>query len=153
MQEKETWKNIVDFPGYQVSDKGRVISFRRGWRQVLKPTKTFHGYLQVSLCGVSVYRIASVHRLVLTAFIGSCPKGYEANHKEGERNPNAKLKDGEVWLIKKLLFYGVFQKNIAKMFKVSKGCIDHISAEYRWTHVRFIPTDKDRENYRRLLAR
>ena len=126
MQEKETWKNIVDFPGYQVSDKGRVISFRRGWRQVLKPTKTFHG---------------------------SCPKGYEANHKEGERNPNAKLKDGEVWLIKKLLFYGVFQKNIAKMFKVSKGCIDHISAEYRWTHVRFIPTDKDRENYRRLLAR
>jgi len=58
------------------------------------------------------------------------------SHK-GENHNNAKLKDGEVWLIKKLLKSGLLtQKYISKMFNVSRGCIKSIKIGHTWTHIK-----------------
>lgn len=45
----------------------------------------------------------------------------------------SKLKEGEVWLIRLLLSSKtVKQADIAKMFKVTQGCIWKIKSNYRW---------------------
>jgi len=93
----EFWKRIRDFPGYEVSNLGQVRSWRsrngRGMAKtphLLTPTP-FQGrpYLRVALShdtkGVSHHR---VHRLVLEAFIGTCPEGMEGCHKDGDAANN-----------------------------------------------------------------
>ena len=54
----ETWKAIDDFSGYEVSDHGRVKSFRRASAhkmihgQILSSSPDLHGYARVNLCCV-----------------------------------------------------------------------------------------------------
>jgi len=55
--------------------------------------------------------------------------------QRGEDRPNNKLKEGEVWLIKKLLAEKVMGKFIAKMFKISCGCVSQIKTCKSWTFV------------------
>lgn len=57
--------------------------------------------------------------------------------KKGERNGNSKLKEGEVWLIKKLLANKVLGSKIAKMFKVNKCTISSIKHGRLWKHIYF----------------
>ena len=93
--EIEVWKAIPDFPGYEVSDHGRVRSY---WhRGVRGPTQAFATirkqylrgrYLFVPLQQNTVARTQDVHRLVLLAFRGSCPTGMEACHNDGNRFNN-----------------------------------------------------------------
>lgn len=83
----EIWKPIPDFPGYEVSDHGRVRSYRRRGNKpplILRLTLS-EGYPRVNLCrdGKS-YRIR-VHRLVLLVFVGPCPPGMESCHNDGIR--------------------------------------------------------------------
>lgn len=92
----ETWKPIVNFPGYEVSDMGRVGSFvKLGWRRaidysaprrILTPCLINTGYPRVILtdaCRNHHHRL--VHRLVLEAFVGPCPDGMESCHKNHNR--------------------------------------------------------------------
>lgn len=54
----------------------------------------------------------------------------------GETSFNSKLKEGEVWLIKKLLHSGkVSQRTIAKMFRVHFATINEIKRGRNWAHV------------------
>lgn len=85
----ERWKPILGFPGYEVSDLGRVRSFRRrgaaaervAQAPALKaPTRDKDGYLKVRLYRDGDVRSAFVHRLVLESFVGPCPDGMEARH-------------------------------------------------------------------------
>jgi hypothetical protein len=55
--------------------------------------------------------------------------------KFGSQNSNSKLKEGEVWLIKKLLSYKIKQMVIAQMFKVHKSTICHINNGYIWANL------------------
>lgn len=88
---------IQGFPGYEVGEDGSVWScwtkkgrgFGRGkvrlgdlWKK-LKPTPLKSGHLTVSLCKGGVRCTKSVHRLVLEAFVGPCPKGMECCHNDG----------------------------------------------------------------------
>lgn len=67
---------------YEVSDQGRVRSLRSG--QVLQPARDIHGRHRVSLYRADRIREQwLVHRLVLFAFIGPPPAGYEACHGPG----------------------------------------------------------------------
>ena len=51
MKNKENWKDIEGYEGlYQVSDKGRVKSFKFGKERILKPQNNSRGYLHVNLC-------------------------------------------------------------------------------------------------------
>ena len=72
--------------------------------------------------------------------------GLRASQK-GEKNNNAKLKEGEVWLIKKLLesdlhssktrkqWDRLFLREIAEMFRVSFVTISAIKQRKSWKHV------------------
>lgn len=80
---KEIWKDIEGFSGYQISNKGRVFSFRRKNPYIMKPYQNPRnkGYIQVLLKSDSgKSKLVYVHRLVASAFIPN-PENYkEVNH-------------------------------------------------------------------------
>lgn len=91
----EIWKDIPNFPGYQVSDQGRVRSYWRfkgqklGFRVEDTPQRVLRSHwngpktsLSVSLSG-GERRVFAVCRLVLAAFVGPCPDGMESCHDDG----------------------------------------------------------------------
>ncbi len=94
----EVWKAIPDFPGYEVSDHGRVRSFwrqgrkRRGLmdtpQKILRPFPKKDGYLGVCLFKNGKVFILRIHRLVLLAFVGPCPLGMQSCHADGTRTNN-----------------------------------------------------------------
>lgn len=81
----ENFKPIQGWPGYEVGDKGTVVSLNynhTGKRHALEP-KPYDklGHVQVSLYRKGekpVHR--KVHQLVAEAFIGPCPDGLVINH-------------------------------------------------------------------------
>lgn len=96
----EIWKSIPGYDGfYQASTGGRIRSIDRMIRgknkkivlrkgKILKPTISRCGYERVTLCRPGSKKIHSVHKLVLLAFIGSCPEGMECAHEDGRRTNN-----------------------------------------------------------------
>jgi hypothetical protein len=93
---KEIWKPVVGWQGlYGVSNMGRVRSYQlkgpRGQRSIRSEPKLMRlakrtGYPSVSLESSGVKVSCSVHRLVLEAFVGPCPKGMECAHNNGVRD-------------------------------------------------------------------
>jgi hypothetical protein len=91
---EEQWAPVVGFNGrYEVSSLGRVCS-------LLPKTRTrcpsgeagnylsvtlINGYPQVRLTKPGHNRGHYVHRLVLEAFVGTCPIGSECRHLDGNR--------------------------------------------------------------------
>lgn len=92
----EYWKPIPDAEGsYEVSNLGKVRSIdrtspegRRLKGKELKGWFTKGGYRKVWICTNGKRLPRYVHRLVLEAFIGDCPKGMEACHNNGIANDN-----------------------------------------------------------------
>lgn len=86
----EIWKSIKAFPGYEVSNLGRVRSYRQQTPKILsncldKPD----GYPRVGLFRREKgRRTFFVHRLVLETFVGACPIGYQCNHKNTTKTDN-----------------------------------------------------------------
>lgn len=78
----ENWKDAPGFPGYEVSDLGRVRNCGTG--RVLRQSDQGRGYLKVNLNG----RSPTVHRLVALAFLGAPPVGHVVNHLDGARGHN-----------------------------------------------------------------
>ena len=100
---EEIWKPVPDFPGYDISDQGRVRSY---WhRKIARCVTTgrvattriilgeapykilrLHGspYFSVILTIDGKHFTRLVHRLVLETFIGPCPPGLEARHLDGK---------------------------------------------------------------------
>ena len=85
--EKEIWKDIPEYEGYQVSNLGRVKSLERidalGHRlkeKILKPSISHNGYYRVCLHKNSIGKMHVVHRLVWIAFNGPIPEGLQVNH-------------------------------------------------------------------------
>lgn len=95
--ESETWKPIPGYPGYEVSDLGRVRSLDRvihsaggpakngGWRgpysrrvkgRLLRPVVDDGGY-------PGCYPFGRLHVAVMLAFVGPCPVGFEVCHNDG----------------------------------------------------------------------
>lgn len=92
---EEIWKNAVGFIGYEVSSLGCV---RSKWNRngsgltnkyhFLRSHRDRNGYLRVGLCRSGKQIKIFVHRLVLEAFSGPCPEGYETRHLNGNRQDN-----------------------------------------------------------------
>lgn len=81
----EIWRPVDGFPDYNVSNMGRVVSFKRkGKRTFLKMSNGSELYLKVALCRNRKRTTFRVHRLVLIAFKGKPPKGCEASHLNGD---------------------------------------------------------------------
>lgn len=82
----ERWRPVPGFPGYHVSDHGRVWSDKT--RRILRPGTNRHGYHHVILSHRGRTTTHSVHVLVATAFIGPRPPGQEVNHLNGDPTNN-----------------------------------------------------------------
>jgi hypothetical protein len=86
---QEQWRRIPGFPEYEVSDQGRVRSWRarsRSIPHVLSPSATDRGYLGVSLFkpGDRQVHRKLVHRLVALAFLPN-PHGLsDVAHNNGQ---------------------------------------------------------------------
>ncbi|AZG43595.1 NUMOD4 domain-containing protein [Gordonia insulae] len=97
----EEWRAIPGYVGvYEVSDLGRIRSLDRTMvsaighatrrtGQLISPARDSKGHLVVSLYGRDhTKRSARVHRLVLSAFVGPCPPGREALHRNSRAEDN-----------------------------------------------------------------
>lgn len=100
---EETWKPVPGYVGlYEVSDQGNVRSLPRSRRtaqglqrwhgRVLRRFTDNTGYWYVNLSNGQKARKTAVHRLVLLAFVGPSPVGYQACHGDGDRK-NARLEN------------------------------------------------------------
>lgn len=96
---EEIWKDIVNHPGYQVSDKGRIRtldrlvksknnSYRSVKGQIIKPYLTSFGYLRANLWENQHYKTYFIHRLVWETFKGPVPKGMQVNHINEDKTDN-----------------------------------------------------------------
>ena len=91
----ETWRDIKDFPGYQVSNYGKIRSFINfKGRLVEEPhmvkwlfnSKTGYVFIHLSRDGKPYNRY--VHRLVADAFCDNNHYGMEINHIDGNKLNN-----------------------------------------------------------------
>ncbi len=85
--QNEIWLDVPGFPGYQVSNAGRVKSFRSGER-ILKQCNDSYGYPTVVLCGPTGKRTKTIHRLVALAFIPNPDNKPEIDHINTNRMDN-----------------------------------------------------------------
>jgi hypothetical protein len=98
--EEEQWRPVPDFPGYCVSDRGRVLSLeryvpwngflkfipRRELRQAGSGYRLRYKYVQLYRGKTQVKRY--VAHLVAEAFIGPRPEGKEVCHNDGDAANN-----------------------------------------------------------------
>ena len=84
---KEIWKAAPGYEGqYEVSDQGRVRTFRRGADgRLLKPGRMPGGHLSVAF---GHGNSQCVHKLVLLAFVGPAPDKHECCHNNGDPADN-----------------------------------------------------------------
>ena len=171
----ESFKPIPGHPGYEVSDHGTVRSLDRQITlrgsggslytrskkgQQLVPGAITSGYLKVSLSGTQ----ATVHSLVLLAFVGPRPEGAWINHRNGVKTDNRltnleyctpkqnaehavhtglqpmppggdKLTPAEVLLINERLKQGEGTVALGKEFGVSRVMISNIRTGRAWQHL------------------
>lgn len=80
----EVWANIKGYDDYQVSNQGRICSYKNNKRKILKGWIQNTGYLTISLNNKKY----SVHRLVAETFIHK-EKGKDyVNHIDGNKTNN-----------------------------------------------------------------
>lgn len=96
----ETWRPVPGFEGcYEVSDHGRVRSLDRTLvlsngqvrsykGRIRAPRIDCHGYHKLGMYVGLVRYQKAVHRLVLEAFVGPCPEGWECRHLNGNPGDN-----------------------------------------------------------------
>lgn len=102
MSEIEVWKDIKNFPNYQVSNYGKIKSKERitnvgiknikqikRKEKILKPLKITKGYLGIRLYNEKVKgKTFKIHRLVAETFIPN-PNNYkQINHIDGNKENN-----------------------------------------------------------------
>tara|TARA_S200002703_G_scaffold41490_1_gene36015 strand:- start:163 stop:687 length:525 start_codon:yes stop_codon:yes gene_type:complete len=89
----EKWKTIPNFSLYEASTEGRLRSTnykRTGKVKVLKPAVSSDGYLKTMLKrNDGKYCSYTVHKFIALAHLGDKPKGYEVNHKDGNKLNNS----------------------------------------------------------------
>jgi hypothetical protein len=86
----EEWKDIKGFEGmYQISDKGRLRSFKKMVQPLILSVKNSKGwYLSIILCRDRKRVTVRIHRLVAEAFVPNPEGKPEVNHKDGNKQNN-----------------------------------------------------------------
>ncbi len=167
---KEIWLQVPGLAGYyEVSSFGRVRTMnwkqRRGCIRLMRPFSGHKGHQAIVFTRYAKRLRRLVHRLVLEAFIGPCPNGCEASHKDGNPKNNAitnlvwetpsqnnrrKLEHGthnrgeqhasSILNEKDVLWIrrdvSTSVKDKAAILGVSKSLIYAIKAKKRWRHVK-----------------
>lgn len=171
----ERWLPIPGYPGYEVSDWGRVHSYRINRTNSKDPNKPRigsipriiggtqrSGHILVNLQGMgpNETRAAGVHVLVLEMFVGPCPPGCEACHKDGNPGNNhvsnlywgtrsenirdafrhgtsnkAKLLVADIPRIWERLVAGESSSSISRIYGVCQASIVNIRTGHTWSHI------------------
>lgn len=95
----ETWKKIPDCTGYEISNCGRIRSYKKrnslgGWsiskhpQRILKQSVTNKGYLFVRIMQNKTPRTRRVADLALLTFVGKKPPLLEVCHNDGNKTNN-----------------------------------------------------------------
>lgn len=95
----EVWRDVVGYEGfYEVSSLGRVRSVYRivlrsngspmTIRERIVRDRASKGYRVVTLVREGKFSHFTVHKLVMRAFVGARPHGYEVAHWDGCRSNN-----------------------------------------------------------------
>ena len=168
MDNIEVWKQIEGYPGYEISNFGRVKSslYYNGTNERILKQRISKGYCRVLLIKDKGRYSKQVHRLVGLAFIGNPENKPQINHKDGVKTNNhvdnlewATAKENRLHAAKngltakgernansklteediiKIRSMEESQRNIAAMFGVSHTLIRNIRRLKTWKHV----TDK-----------
>lgn len=97
MNIEEVWKEIKDYPNYQISSLGRVKSLKyysninkKYYERelILKEKINMHGYKYVGLSCNGLRKSKSIHRLVAENFIPNNNEYKEVNHVDGNKLNN-----------------------------------------------------------------
>lgn len=86
--ETEEWRPVPGFPGYEVSNLGRVLSRKYKRPRVMASAPNSSGYRHVTLFREGRGKTFKVHGLVAAVFIGPRPDGHEVRHLDGDRLNN-----------------------------------------------------------------
>ena len=85
----EEWRDVVGYEGlYQVSNLGRVRSFKRDKAKIIKSNPGIGDYLRVVLCKDFDKKNRFVHVLVAQAFIPNPEGKKQVNHLDGNKKNN-----------------------------------------------------------------
>ena len=158
-------KPIVEFEGYKVTNKGDVIGktgktlkswkTNAGYQQVClkkydkKFNRTIHRLVaEAFLCpqpdrkqcnhkdGIKINNNVENLEWVTCSENHSHAFAIGLRSHTGEDHNNSKLKNGEVWLIKKLIkSKKLYHREIAEMFGVNRRTISGIKIGQRWSHI------------------
>ena len=136
----EVWRPITDYEDYQISNFGRVKSFKQDKIIIRKPKLNVQGYLRVDLCKGGKQKWFSVHRLVAEAFIPNPEGKPEVNHRFGNKIDN-RVSELE-WMT------GRENKQHAYDTGLKRSGSDHSRAKFTAEQVRYIrevciPGDKE----------
>lgn len=76
----EEWRTMPDYEDYQVSNYGRIKSFRRGTAKIRKPALSVQGYLVIRFFHNKEWKEYRISRLVAKSFISNPDNKPEVNH-------------------------------------------------------------------------
>ena len=158
----ERWRQVPGYKDYDVSDLGRVRSWKGGKSRLMKTRKGSDGYPRVTLQDAAgKKKVERVHLLVARAFLGPA-RGRLVRHKDGNKarprltnleygtfldNSDDKHKHGtdqvgernsQAELVKKhareiFKLKGKYtQKEIAEMFGISRQAVSDIHRGITW---------------------
>ncbi len=86
---QEIWKDIEGYNGaYQVSNLGRVKSFRRSKPRILLGSPNGEGYIYITFRVDSNRKDLRIHRLVAKAFCNGYKEGLQVDHINGIKADN-----------------------------------------------------------------
>lgn len=128
MTEREEWRPIEGFEGYEVSNLGRVRSWRKSSRWgvfkrdtpfLLKAHKDGSGYYRIKIYRNKAPKSFSVHRLVAQAFCEKATSATEVNHIDcNKTNNNASNLE---WLTREENIKHCIENNLMKAPRGSKS--------------------------------
>lgn len=99
----EQWLPVPNYPGYEVSDQGRVRSLDRIGRSRWGTPRTFKGHLLTPVlvggvngrryCACTLYldghpKQVTIHTVVLETFVGPRPEGMQGCHRDDDPTNN-----------------------------------------------------------------
>lgn len=87
-KEKEIFREIDGFPDYEVSNLGRVCSFKGRYPKIMKLRNNRWGYPYVTLYTDGKHVMKKVHRLVAEAFVPNPENKPEVNHIDEDKLNN-----------------------------------------------------------------